>query len=340
MLAMRIALSLSLVTALACASAPGPIPSGRPTDVPPVATPTPAPVVPDAPMQPADAHEENAPQEPERRSGVQNGIDGKLFGALVDEHTKRWQVVIVTYDPPADPSAPPIDDEEGAAPIASLSAGHVWIPDGWAKGDVWTLVTPDGAKRHVVSGIGAWTSVASGTLHTEVRLAKAKGNKGPAVAIRGDVVATAPKIKKPIDVGVAALGPGALARITEAVAIAEQEPEQADELRNAPVVAKSVTVIAGEFPGGRTHAIVVRHDVSEDLRVSAVLFAGAAGTIERLHLGDSVVDIRAFAVGDLDADGFDDLVIEQDGIDDTHTLDLVHWSGGRAESRMLTGTGL
>lgn len=333
MLAMRIALPLSLVVALACASAKTSTPSetqveARQKAVPAVADEPPLPEAPE-------------PKEPEPRTGLQNGVNGTLFGAIVDEETKRWQIVMVTYDPPDDPSLPPLGEEdEGERSIASLPTGHMWIPEGWAKGDAWTLVTPRGATRHKVSGIGAWTSVASGTLHTEVRLTKAKGKKGPAVAIRGDVVTTAPKLDEPVDAGIAALGDGALARITEAVAAAHEEPTQQEEVRKTPVVAKNVTVIAGKFPGGRTHAIIVRHAVSDDLTANAVLYAGEAGKIELLHLGYWGGDIRPFAVGDLDADGLDDLVIEQDSMDDSHTLDLVHWSGDRPKLSMLTGTGL
>jgi hypothetical protein len=334
MLGIRIGLPLSLVVALACAAAGTSTPS-EPRVEP--TSPTPLPAVPDEPPLP----EVPAPKEPEPRTGLQNGVNGTLFGAIVDERTRRWQVVMVTYDPPDDPSLPPLGEEdEGERSIASLPAGHAWIPEGWAKGDVWTLVTPSGATRHRVSGIGAWTSAASGTLHTEVRLAKAKGKKGPAVAIRGDVIATAPKLHEPVDAGIAALGEGALARITEAVAAAHEEPTQQEEVRKAPVLAKSVTIIAGKFPGGRTHAIIVRHAVSDDLTANAVLYAGEAGKIELLHLGYWDGDIRPFAVGDLDADGLDDLVIEQDSMDDSHTLDLVHWSGGRPKLSMLTGTGL
>ena len=337
MLTMRIALPLSLLVAHACASASTSTPSETQVEPRHPAMRTPPPAVADEPPLP----EVPAPREPEPRTGLQNGVNGTLFGALVDEKTKRWQVVMVTYDPPDDPSLPPLGEEdEGERSIASLPAGHMWIPEGWAKGDVWTLVTPGGATRHRVSGIGAWTSAASGTLHTEVRLTKAKGKKGPAVAIRGDVVATAPKLDAPVDAGIAVLGDGALARITEAVAAAHEELTQQEELRKAPVVAKNVTVLAGKFPGARTHAIVVRHAVSDDLTANAVLYAGEAGKIELLHLGYWGGDIRPFAVGDLDADGLDDLVIEQDSMDDSHTLDLVHWSGGRPKLSMLTGTGL
>ena len=222
---------------------------------------------------------------------------------------------------------------------AELPAGHVAIPKGWKVGDTWTLLTPAGTVRRKVKGFAITIPGGSGTYHFEVDLGAApKGAKGPAIATRGSGLA--PTLVKPEAVPLATLGEGALAKIRAALP-GKAEPEQNETLRAHPPKEKNVRVFAGRFPGGRTHAIFVSivDDEMDFTPFSALLFARGDGTIERVKASDAIGEMRAWAIVDLDGDGVDEIVYE-DEYHEGWYLDLLYWKGERPKTRTLTGDGI
>src|SRR5262249_44059186 len=148
--------------------------------------------------------------------------------------------------------------------------------------------------------------------HFEVKLGTApKSEKGPAIAVRGSGMA--PTIAKPEAVPLATLGEDALAKIRKA-AHGKAEPEQNETLRAHPPQEKHVKVFAGRFPGGRTHAIFVAiaDDEQDFTPFSVLLFAHGDGTIERVKASDAIGEMRAWAIVDLDGDGLDEIVFEDE----------------------------
>ncbi|MBC8073334.1 MAG: hypothetical protein IAG13_33750, partial [Deltaproteobacteria bacterium] len=183
-------------------------------------------------------------------------------------------------------------------------------------------------------------SAGSGTLHFHVRLGAApKHAKGPALAVRQRAPKDAVKLAMPAPVAITVLGEDALVDITRTLT-AKLDVDQRKLLRRHPLRPKHVEVFAGRFPGGRTHAIIVRLAVpDEDPVVSGVLFAKQDGSVELVAISGVWGELEMFAMVDLDGDGIDELVYE-DAYHEGWYLQLLYWKKGAPKIRTLTGDGV
>lgn len=347
MLAARTTFVALLVAACTPASAPVEVDQPPLEPVPVEAAPAvpsivpveaPAPVVAPVPTQPSVFAAKSFPK--------------NVYAAIVDSWADHeWSVDIVdtplvegselakAIDELAAAHAGSPEAEDGSFEHANLPAGHIAIPKGWKVGDTWTLLTRSGTVTRKVEGFSITIPSGSGTYHFDVDLGPAaKREKGPAIAVRGSGMA--PTLTKPEPVPFATLGEGALAKIRKALP-GKAYPEQKATLRAHPPQEKHVHVFAGRFPGGRTHAIFVSIvDAEQNFTpYSALLFAHGDGTIERFKASDAVGEMRAWAIVDLDGDGVDEIVYE-DEYHEGWYLDLVHWKNEQPKTRTLTGDGI
>ncbi|HWB76306.1 MAG TPA: hypothetical protein VG755_15150 [Nannocystaceae bacterium] len=321
-------------------SEPTPVePSAAPAvaDVP-IATPTPAPIVAPEPTQPSVFASASFPKNV-HAALVNTWSDHAWSVDIVDTQLVEGSALAKAIDELAAAHEASPEAEDGYFEHADLPAGHLAIPKGWKVGDTWTLLTRNGTLTRKAKGFSITIPAGSGTYHFDVKLGIApKGEKGPAIAVRGSGMA--PTIAKPEALPLATLGEGALAKIRKA-ARGKAEPEQNETLRTHPPKAKNVRVFAGRFPGGRTHAIFVSivDDELELTPFSALLFARADGTIERVKASDAIGEMRAWAIVDLDGDGLDEIVYE-DEYHEGWYLDLLYWQHEQPKTRTLTGDGI
>jgi hypothetical protein len=274
-----------------------------------------------------------------------------VFAAGPDTWTERpiWSVDIVDFGIKegsavdkafAEMEAAHTDEDGGFLEHTVLPKGHPAIPKGWKVGDTWTLIARDGTTTKKVTGFSATFPAGSGTYHFNVELGPAKKSaKGPAIAIRGEGMT--PTLAKPEPLAVDVLGEGALAKIAAALP-RKLEPWQRATLRKHPLAAKHVEVLAGRFPGGRTHAIFVHIEAdadSEDGDVSELLFAHDDGSIAQHSISPVAGTFTPFAIIDLDGDGLDELVYE-DAYHEGWYFQLLWWKDDKPKVRTLTGDGV
>jgi hypothetical protein len=343
---MRLATLTALVLA-ACTSATPPVAQDEvPIEPPPVE-------VPPAPAPPV--HVEPVAPEPPVAPAIEPALAASktfpknIFAAGTDEWIEhKWTVDIVDFeikdgsalDKAFAEMAAAHTDEDGSFEHADLPKGHIAIPKGWKVGDTWTLLTRDGTLTRKVKGFSATFPSGSGTYHFNVELgAAAKSAKGPAIAIRG--TGMTPTLAKPEVLAVDVLGEGALAKIAAALP-RKLESWQRATLRKHPLQAKHVEVLAGRFPGGRTHAIFVRIEAdagSDDGDISELLFAHDDGSIEQHSISPVAGTFTPFAIIDLDGDGLDEIVYE-DAYHEGWYFQLLWWKGDKPKVRTLTGDGV
>jgi len=347
MLAARTIFAASLVAACTPASVPVEVEEAKsepaPVEAPAPATtridftpkaPAPAP----APTQPSVFASKSFPKNV-HAAVVNNWSDHAWSVDIVDTQLVEGSALAKAIDELAAAHEASPEAEDGSFEHADLPAGHIAIPKGWKVGDTWTLLTRSGTVTRKAKGFSITIPAGSGTYHFDVELGPApKGEKGPAIAVRGSGMA--PTITKPEAVPLATLGEGALAKIRKA-AHGKAEPAQNETLRAHPPKEKNVRVFAGRFPGGRTHVIFVSivDDEMDFTPFSALLFARADGTIERTKASDAIGEMRAWAIVDLDGDGVDEIVYE-DEYHEGWYLDMLYWNGDRPKTRTLTGDGV
>lgn len=264
-----------------------------------------------------------------------------VWAATVDDSRGEWTVDISDWE---------LDGESALAEsllhqeedYLDLPAGYGLLPEGWAIGDTWTLVTKKGTVAKKVTGYGLSMSGGSGTTFVHVRLGSAPtGAKGPVFALRGKPGKSPPQLVIPKALRPAALGPDMLAAIHTAM-IAGFDDETKPLVRRAKLREREVAIHPGRFPGGRTHVIVATHTTGpsdEQTTLSAMLFVKADGTVEFFCQADVLGEITFRALADLDADGHDEILFE-DAYHEGWYIELVHWSRGKPKTRVLTGDGL
>jgi hypothetical protein len=69
------------------------------------------------------------------------------------------------------------------------------------------------------------------------------------------------------------------------------------------------------------------------------LFVGKDGKIEFFHQADVLGEMTFVALGDLDADGSDEILYE-DNYHEGWAIELVYWSRAKPKVRVLSGDGV
>lgn len=339
--------AIAVLLAIGCTSAtPPPEPRTNepapPTPAPPQAVATPeAPTV-TTPPDPTPFHTETPPTiaPPPTRFVASKKFPNTVWAATVDTSGGEWAVDITDWE--IDGESPLAQSLLNREDYLDLPAGYGLLPEGWAIGDTWTLVTKKGTVVKKVTGYGLSMSGGSGTTFVHVRLGSApSGAKGPVFALRGKPGKTPPQLVIPDALRPAALGPDMLATIHTAM-IAGFDDETKPLVRRAKLREREVAIHPGRFPGGRTHVIVATHTTGasdDQTTLSAMLFVKADGRVEFFRQADVLGEITFRALADLDADGHDEILFE-DAYHEGWYIEMVHWPRGKPKTRVLTGDGL
>jgi hypothetical protein len=338
--------------AIAAPSAPAPSvvepPPSTPMTTEPVTTPT-EPVTPTTPT-PAPVAEAGEPARDDAaveaalaslpRWEAPKRFPAQVFAAVADDARGVWSVDIVDWSLPDE--HPAYDALITRDDVYVLPDDQAPLPEGWGVGDKWTLITRAGTVSQSVSRVALSASGGSGQLFVHTMLgALPKGAKGPALAVRGRLGKSPPKLVAPKPMRPSALGPDKLAEIHAALVAGFDEESRplarASRLRDA-----DVSIVPGRFPGGRTHVVVVRHAIHDDeggTHISAMLFVRDDGTIEFFRQADVLGEMKLDGLVDLDADGLDEIFYEDAYHEGWYAL-LLHWKGTKPAVRVLTGDGL
>ncbi|MDC0716236.1 hypothetical protein [Nannocystis bainbridge] len=268
-----------------------------------------------------------------------------VYAAALDPETRAWAVDIINFEAidtgPLDRRLAALGDREDSPFIDRFAPGDAGLPVGFAHGDPWTLVTLAGAEQRIAAGFGASVPGGSAALHFKVDLGPAQpGAKGWAIALRGHAATTA-KLVAPKPLAPAALAPGALGRIVEAL-VPKLDEDLRPHVRKTTIAEKHVKLFPGRFPGGRSHVAFVHamaKSDEDDFEVSGVLFTRTDGAVEFFAVADVLGAATFFALVDIDGDGLDEVLYE-DQYHEGWYLQMIHWNGGKPESRTLMGDGV
>lgn len=318
-------------------------PKSPETPPPPVAPPQPAtPETPPPPAAPATPE----PDKPATAAAGALTMPFSVYAADIDHKSKAWRVDIVNFEGidkgPLDKRLAELAEKEEEEFVASFAPGDPALPVGFSHGDPWTLITREGIEKRTAKGFDATVSGGSGTLHFNVDLGPSRpGAKDWALALRGHA-ATSARLVVPAPIAPAALAPGTLSRVVEAL-----EPKLDDELRvlarKAKYAEKHVKLYPGRFPGGRSHVVFVAAETKleddETVEISGVLFARPGGAVEHFAVASVWGRATFYALVDIDGDGLDE-VLWEDQYHEGWYLELIYWKDGKPEQRTLMGDGV
>ncbi len=321
---------LAACIACTCKPTPATTPAAQPDlpSAPPVTTVTTPPPA-DTPPPPTEPTAETPPQFP-----------ATVYASYPDR--KTW-IVAISDLPEADTAA--LEKRLTAEPESTeleLPIGDPTLPPGFAIGDPWTLITRTGCEQQTATGFSGVISGGSGTLFFTVRLGPAaKSAKGPVLAVRGPISATA-KLITPAPVRPSTLAKTTLPKTVEVID-PHLEPEIRAVIPKIKFTDKHLKLYPGRFPGGRSHvgflAAKAPGEENATLPISGIVFAYPDGRVEFFAAAVTWGTATMLALVDIDGDGLDEILYDDTYFEGGY-VQLIHWKEGRPFTRTLTGDGL